>query len=254
MSLSAPSTSFLYISRDGDSTTSLGSLCHCIITLSKKNFFLTSNLACCVPAPRPMLLAAWRSAQSLPVPLSLLLREQAAPVWRQIEHLEAFSFFKEPTPRKTQLLLHCSTFLSQIRSQIRSPECSHPKQGSTHCETTVSRDMSAGTPCGEEGMFIWDLWGKQSVKQQRHWWALWHSREQTAQSAAQTDLGCLHRRDIHHLSLWATCASADQPYCNKLLPYVQSESPLFQFETTFPCPITTDPAEESVYFLLTASL
>jgi len=31
-------------SRDGDSTTALGSLVQCLTTLSAKNFFLTSNL------------------------------------------------------------------------------------------------------------------------------------------------------------------------------------------------------------------
>ena len=36
------------------------------------------------------------------------------------------------------------------------------------------------------------------------------------------------------------------PYCKKLLPYVQSKSPHFQFETISPCPITTDLAIESV--------
>jgi len=37
-SLSAASTHFLITSRDGDSTTSLGSLCHCLNTLSEKFF------------------------------------------------------------------------------------------------------------------------------------------------------------------------------------------------------------------------
>lgn len=33
-----------YLSRDSDSTTSLGILCHCFITLSRKKYFLISNL------------------------------------------------------------------------------------------------------------------------------------------------------------------------------------------------------------------
>jgi len=43
MSLSATSTCFLSTARDSDSTTSLGSLCHCLKTLSEK-FYLMSNL------------------------------------------------------------------------------------------------------------------------------------------------------------------------------------------------------------------
>ena len=43
MSLSTTSKCFLNTSRDGDSTTSLGSLGHCLSSLSE-NFFLISNL------------------------------------------------------------------------------------------------------------------------------------------------------------------------------------------------------------------
>ena len=39
MTLSATSTCFLNTSRDGDSTTPLGSLCLCLTTVSEKNFF-----------------------------------------------------------------------------------------------------------------------------------------------------------------------------------------------------------------------
>ena len=41
------------------------------------------------------------------------------------------------------------------------------------------------------------------------------------------------------------------PYHN-FVSYIQSKSPLCQFETISPCPVTTDPAEESVPFLLIA--
>ena len=44
MPLSTTSPQFLNTSRDGDSTTSLGSLCHCSTALSEKKFFLISNL------------------------------------------------------------------------------------------------------------------------------------------------------------------------------------------------------------------
>jgi len=44
MSLSTRPTCYLNTSRDGDSTTSLGSLFQCLTTLSVKKFFLISNL------------------------------------------------------------------------------------------------------------------------------------------------------------------------------------------------------------------
>ena len=43
MSLSATSTLFSNTSRDGDSTASLGRLCHCLTTLLEKKFFLIFN-------------------------------------------------------------------------------------------------------------------------------------------------------------------------------------------------------------------
>ena len=44
MSLSTTSKQFLNTSRDGNSTTSLGTLFQCLTTLSVKTFFLISNL------------------------------------------------------------------------------------------------------------------------------------------------------------------------------------------------------------------
>ena len=44
MSLSATSWCFLNTSRDSDSTTSLGSLCQCLTTLSEKKFFCKQQL------------------------------------------------------------------------------------------------------------------------------------------------------------------------------------------------------------------
>ena len=43
-------------------------------------------------------------------------------------------------------------------------------------------------------------------------------------------------------------------YCKKLLPYIQSKSPLFYFEGISLCSITADPAKESVRFLLIVPL
>jgi len=44
MSPSATPPRFLNTSREGDSITSLGSLCHCMTTLLEKKFFLISSL------------------------------------------------------------------------------------------------------------------------------------------------------------------------------------------------------------------
>ena len=44
MALSATSTRLWNTSKDGDSTTSLGSLCHCLTALAEKKFSLISNL------------------------------------------------------------------------------------------------------------------------------------------------------------------------------------------------------------------
>ena len=57
--LSTTSKWFLNTSRDGDSTTSLGSLFQCLTTLSANNFFLISNLNLpwCILKPFPLVLS-----------------------------------------------------------------------------------------------------------------------------------------------------------------------------------------------------
>ena len=59
MSWSATSTRFFNTSRDGDSTTSLGSLFQCLTTLSVKKFFWRSNLNLpwCNSTPCPLFLS-----------------------------------------------------------------------------------------------------------------------------------------------------------------------------------------------------
>ncbi|KAK4820465.1 LOW QUALITY PROTEIN: hypothetical protein QYF61_027747 [Mycteria americana] len=59
MSRSTTSTHLLNTSRDGDSTTSLGSLCQCLTTLSVQKFFLISslNLPWCNLRPFPLVLS-----------------------------------------------------------------------------------------------------------------------------------------------------------------------------------------------------
>jgi len=57
---------FLITSRDGDSTTSLGSLFQCFTTLSVKKFFLISNLN-----------LPWHNLRPFPLILSPVRRDQA---------------------------------------------------------------------------------------------------------------------------------------------------------------------------------
>jgi len=63
MSWSTTSPLFLNPSRDGDSTTALGSLVQCLTTLSVKTFFLISTLNlpwCCLrPLPLVLPLVSW---------------------------------------------------------------------------------------------------------------------------------------------------------------------------------------------------
>ena len=75
--------------------------------------------------------------------------------------------------------------------------------------------------------------------------------DQASQRRIQPDLECLQGWDFY-LSPGQPVPVSHNPYCKKLLPYIQSKSPLFQFETTSPCPATRDPAKESVPFFLTA--
>ena len=70
MSRSATSTHFFNTSRDGDSTTSLGSLLQCLTTLSVYKFFVISNLN-----------LPWRNLRPYqsPAPLQSCLAQQRAP-------------------------------------------------------------------------------------------------------------------------------------------------------------------------------
>ena len=65
MSLSTTSKHLLNTSRDGDSTTSLGSLFQCLTTLSVKKCFLTSNLN-----------LPWRNLRPFPLVLSPVTSEK----------------------------------------------------------------------------------------------------------------------------------------------------------------------------------
>ena len=68
MSWSTTSTRFFNTSRDGDSTTSLGSLFQCLTTVSVKKFFLISNLN-----------FPWHNLRPLPLILSLVTWDHRPP-------------------------------------------------------------------------------------------------------------------------------------------------------------------------------
>ena len=62
-----------------------------------------------------------------------------------------------------------------------------------------------------------------------------------AQSTIQPNLECLQRQGIHSLS-GQLMPLPHHPYCKKIVPYIHSKSPLFQFEIISACPIPVDPA------------
>jgi len=88
MSLSTTSKCFLNTSRDGDSTTSLGSPFQCLTALLEKNYFLVSNLN-----------LPWCNLRLLILVLLLTLR-----IWSNSQDLQNFIPFK----------LHLSYFCIQI--------------------------------------------------------------------------------------------------------------------------------------------
>ena len=77
--------------------------------------------------------------------------------------------------------------------------------------------------------------------------------EQAAQRPVQTYLEHLPRQSFHHLS-GQPIPVLHYPYSKILLLHIQYKFPLFQMEIISPCPMTADPAKESVPFSLIASL
>ena len=75
--------------------------------------------------------------------------------------------------------------------------------------------------------------------------------DHVVQSSIQSDLKCLQEWDIHHFSGQPVPVPL-QLYCKKFLPYILSKSLPFKFETISPCPVTTQPAKESVPFFFIA--
>jgi len=94
----------------------------------------------------------------------------------------------------------------------------------------TSKGYLVQVPCNEEG----------------------HPRlDQDAQSLVQPDLECLQGQGIHHIS-GQPVPVPHHSHCKRVFPDIKPKSPLFKLETISPCPITTDPAEESVPFSVIA--
>ena len=66
--------------------------------------------------------------------------------------------------------------------------------------------------------------------------------DQIAQSLVQPPPENLQRWGIHYIC-GQPVPVPHHSYCKSLLPYIYTKSPLFNFETISPCPITTDPSD-----------
>ena len=73
--------------------------------------------------------------------------------------------------------------------------------------------------------------------------------DQVAQCPVQPGLECFQGQDFHHIS-GQPVPVTHHLHCRRLFPSIQPVATLFQFETISPCPITTEPAKESVSFFL----
>jgi len=71
--------------------------------------------------------------------------------------------------------------------------------------------------------------------------------DETVQGLIQPGPESLQRWGINHIS-GQPAAVPHQPPCKRLFPYIQHKPSLFKLELIFYCPITTNPAEESVPF------
>ena len=101
-SLSDTSIRFLNTFRDGDSTASLGGLCHCLTTLSEKKCFLIANLNLPCHSLRPF-----------PLVMEQLLLIPAAESWRKCDTDGHTYHIKPPSHRiklPTQYLLKAILF------------------------------------------------------------------------------------------------------------------------------------------------
>lgn len=65
----------------------------------------------------------------------------------------------------------------------------------------------------------------------------------------QLGLECFQQWDIHHLSQH-TEPVFHHPHCKTAVPFLKSESTLFQFKNINPCPITRGSAKISIPILL----
>ena len=121
MSLSATSPWFLNTSWDSESTTSLGSLCQCLIIPSQKKFFLTSNQN-----------LFWRNLSPLPLILSRLNSQNlSSPNVRNIKDLKekclvlthyACLFWNECMPLIWHVM-HATAGQKEMQERARNKSC-----------------------------------------------------------------------------------------------------------------------------------
>lgn len=130
MFLITTSTCFLNVSKDGDSTVSMGSLFHCFTTYSVKNIFLISTLTPTFPPSTLnatwghflffLLLFAWRkrpTATSLQPPLKYVCRVIRSPLSFLISSL------KTPAPFISFITLvwtYMSTSVSFLKKEAQN--------------------------------------------------------------------------------------------------------------------------------------
>ncbi|KAK4824211.1 hypothetical protein QYF61_012125 [Mycteria americana] len=214
MSLSTTSTRLLNISRDGDSTTSLGSLFPCWTTLSMKTFFLISSLNLpwrnLRPFPLVLSLAAVESDEVSPQPPFLQAQQpqvpQPLPISLVLQTLPQLCCPSLDTLQPLHVSLGVGGPTLNTAFEVRPHQC--PVQGHDHCPS----------PAG-------------------------HTIPDTSQDAIGL-LGHLGTLSVPML---------DNPFSEDISPNIQFKPPLVQLEAISSRPITCYLGEETDPHLATTS-
>ncbi|KAK4823924.1 hypothetical protein QYF61_008310 [Mycteria americana] len=215
MSLSTSSKRLLNTSRDGDSTTSLGSLFQCLITLSVKKNFLISSLN-----------LPWRNLRPFPLVLSLVTWEETDP------HLTTASF----QPLLIRLLL-------QTLHQLRCPSLDTLQHLNV---SLVVRGPKLNT--------VFEVRPHQCrVQGHDHFPSpAGHTIPDTSQDAIGSCSGSKNGWRLNHFP-GQPVPMLDNPFSEVKFPNTQSKPPLVQLEAISSCPITYYLGEETNTHLATAS-
>ncbi|KAK4826639.1 hypothetical protein QYF61_010567 [Mycteria americana] len=146
MSLSTSSKRLLNTSRDGDSTTSLGSLVRCLTTLSVKIFFLISIVESDEVSPQPPFLQAEQPQVPQPLPISLVL--QTLPQLRcpSLDTLQ---------PLNVSLVVRGPTLNTAF--EVRPHQCR--AQGHGHCPAPAGHTIADTRHQDTHRFLIFDIWG-----------------------------------------------------------------------------------------------